>query len=153
MNKEKNKKNIRLLILVLAILGIALVVYINSGPKLGQMNIEDSPNSKNSSYDPEDPNRIENGIHLRTGLKDTTGLMTVVNNCTACHSAEIIMQNRMNKEGWASTIKWMQETQNLWDLGENEAVIINYLVTNYPPTKKGRREVLKDIKWYKLEDK
>ncbi|WP_276390005.1 monoheme cytochrome C [Eudoraea chungangensis] len=153
MNKEKSKKIFRPLILVLAILGIVLVVYINSGPKLAQINMEDSSNSKNSSYDLEDPNRIENGIHLRTGLKDTTGLMTVVNNCTSCHSAEIIMQNRMSKEGWASTIKWMQETQNLWDLGENEVVIINYLATNYPPTKKGRREVLKDINWYKLEEK
>ena len=62
--------------------------------------------------------RIENGIHVRTGLIDAEGLMTVVNNCTTCHSAKLVIQNRMNKERWNATIQWMQETQNLWDLGE-----------------------------------
>lgn len=101
--------------------------------------------------DEEDFDKIENGIHLRTGLVDAEGLMTVVNNCTNCHSAKLVTQNRMNKERWVSTIRWMQETQNLWDLGPNEEVIVNYLVTNYPPSKKGRREILKDIEWYVLK--
>jgi hypothetical protein len=102
--------------------------------------------------DGDDWNRIENGIHLRTGLKDDEGLMTVVTHCTACHSAQLVIQNRMNKERWNATIRWMQETQNLWDLGENQEVIVDYLVRNYPPTEKGRRENLKDIEWYELED-
>lgn len=99
----------------------------------------------------EDFDKIENGIHVRTGLVDAEGLMTVVNNCTNCHSAKLVTQNRMNKERWISTIRWMQSTQNLWDLGPNEDVIVNYLVTNYPPTQKGRREILKDIQWYTLK--
>ena len=78
--------------------------------------------------------------------------MTVVNNCTNCHSSKLVIQNRMNKERWDATIKWMQETQNLWDLGENQAVIVNYLVANYPPVDKGRRENLSNITWYKLND-
>ena len=98
-----------------------------------------------------DEDRIEDGIHVRTGLVDAEGLKTVVQNCTACHSAKIITQNRMNEERWVSTIKWMQETQNLWDLGENQEVIVKYLVTNYPPKKKGRRENLSDIQWYVLD--
>ena len=61
----------------------------------------------------EDENKIENGIHVRTGLVDAEGLMTVVNNCTNCHSSKIILQNRMNAERWNATIKWMQQTQNL----------------------------------------
>ena len=100
----------------------------------------------------EDEDRIENGIHIRTGLIDADGLMTVVNNCTNCHSAKLVTQNRMNAERWNTTIKWMQETQNLWDLGGNQEVIVNYLVTNYPPKVKGRRMILTDIKWYELED-
>jgi hypothetical protein len=76
--------------------------------------------------------------------------MEVVNNCTNCHSAKLITQNRMDREGWATTIKWMQETQNLWELGENEEVIINYLVTNYPTVSKGRRQNLEGIEWYEL---
>lgn len=100
----------------------------------------------------EDEDRIENGIHVRTGLINADGLMTVVNNCTNCHSAKLVIQNRMTAEHWNATIKWMRETQNLWDLGRNQEVIVNYLVTNYPPETKGRRMVLTDIDWYELED-
>jgi len=99
-----------------------------------------------------DEDKIENGIHVRTGFKDAEGLMTVVNNCTNCHSAKLVIQNRMNKERWDATIKWMQETQNLWDLGENQEIIVNYLVANYPATEKGRRENLTNITWYELKD-
>ncbi|MAZ28480.1 MAG: monoheme cytochrome C [Cytophagaceae bacterium] len=97
-----------------------------------------------------DPAEIKDGIHTPTGLKNGDGLNIVINNCTNCHSAKLIMQNRMNAERWAKTIDWMQATQNLWDLGDNEEIIINYLVTNYPPERKGRRAALKDIEWYSL---
>jgi len=99
-----------------------------------------------------DEDLIENGIHVRTGLLDGEGLMTVVNNCTNCHSAKLVIQNRMNEERWAATIDWMQRTQNLGDLGSNEKIIINYLVANYPPQKVGRRRNLTNIDWYELED-
>ena len=97
-----------------------------------------------------DEDRIENGVHVRTGFVDAEGLMMVVSNCTGCHSSKIILQNRMDTEGWNSTIKWMQETQNLWELGGNQEIIVNYLVTNYPPKDKGRRENLTGIDWYEL---
>lgn len=97
-------------------------------------------------------NEFVDGIHIRTGLKDGEGLMTVIANCTACHSAQLVIQNRMNKERWDATIRWMQETQNLWDLGDNQEVIVNYLVKNYPVTGKGRRGNLQDIEWYELSD-
>lgn len=99
-----------------------------------------------------DEDRIENGIHVRTGLVDAEGLMTVVNNCTNCHSSKLVTQNRMNAERWNETIKWMQEKQNLWDLGENQKIIVDYLVKNYPPKKVGRRMQLTDIEWYELQD-
>lgn len=86
-----------------------------------------------------------------SGLVDADGITEVINNCTQCHSTEIIKQNRLSAEQWRSTIKWMQETQNLWDLGNNEDIIIDYLVKNYPPVKKGRRAKLTDIEWYNLE--
>jgi len=99
-----------------------------------------------------DEDLIVDGIHIRTGLVDDEGLMIVVNNCTNCHSAKLVTQNRMNAERWNSTIKWMQETQNLWDLGKNQEIIVNYLVKNYPPKAKGRRMALSGIEWYELED-
>jgi hypothetical protein len=71
-----------------------------------------------------DEDIIENGIHTRTGFVDAIGLMTVVNNCTNCHSSQLVIQNRMNEERWNATIKWMQETQNLWGLGDNQKITL-----------------------------
>ena len=99
-----------------------------------------------------DEDLVENGIHVKTGLIADQGYQEVVTHCTACHSAKLVTQNRMNAERWAATIDWMQETQNLWDLGRNEEIIINYLVKNYPPIKIGRRATLSNIEWYDLED-
>lgn len=93
---------------------------------------------------------IVNGIHEKTGFIEANGMKTVISHCTACHSSKLVIQNRMNKERWNATIKWMQETQNLWELGENQEIIVNYLVENYPPVETGRRENLKDIEWYEL---
>jgi hypothetical protein len=98
-----------------------------------------------------DPNAIVDGVHVRTGLKDGPGLTQVVNNCTTCHSAKLVIQNRMGKEQWNATIRWMQQTQGLWDLGNNHEIIVNYLITQYPPIKKGRRAPLVDIEWYDLK--
>ena len=92
------------------------------------------------------------GVHVETGLIDDLGLILVVENCTSCHSAQLITQNRMSREGWSSTIRWMQETQNLWDLGADEETILNYLTSNYAPQKSGRRKNLGQIDWYKLEE-
>lgn len=128
-------------------LGLLIVMF---NPNL----FDASPKTENIVAIPQevDEDRIENGIHVRTGLVDAEGLMTVVNNCTNCHSAKLLTQNRMNKERWEATIKWMQDTQGLWNLGDNHEIIINYLVSNYPPVKKGRRLVLSDIEWYELEE-
>ena len=86
-----------------------------------------------------DEDIIENGIHLRTGFVDADGLL-VLQHCNACHSTQLISQNRMTKVGWKSTIQWMQATQNLWDLGEDEAIILTYLAKNYAPSAIGRRQ-------------
>jgi hypothetical protein len=39
-------------------------------------------------------------------------------------------------------IRWMQETQGLWPLGENEVPVLDYLATNYGPVNVGRRRPL-----------
>ena len=106
----------------------------------------------NEAEESVDFDAIENGVHLRTGFVEGEGLMTVVNNCTNCHSAKLVTQNRMSREGWEATIRWMQETQNLWDLGNNEEIILNYLASYYAPEKKGRRQNLDNIEWYDLSN-
>ncbi len=144
------KKIYHFLVLLFCLLGIVIfgLIYYMIDPDLSAF--QDKTETYVNTQTDED--RIENGIHVRTGLIEAEGLMTVVNNCTNCHSALLVIQNRMNTERWITTIKWMQETQNLWDLGGNQEIIVNYLVTNYPPKEKGRREILTNIDWYELED-
>lgn len=139
-------------IMILFFIMAGVVVYLLVDPELSAFSKKEKVTYVDLVQEEEDYDKIENGIHVRTGLKDGDGLMTVVNNCTNCHSALLVTQNRMTAERWRTTIKWMQETQNLWDLGKNEEIIINYLVTNYPPQKKGRRMNLENIDWYVLED-
>ena len=149
---KNSRKIYRLLIVVCAIMVVLSILALYFMPatlweeQLSNSEYTDRPE------DIEDPNKIVDGIHVRTGLIEAEGLMAVVNNCTSCHSAQLVIQNRMERERWISTIRWMQKTQNLWDLGDNEDKIVNYLVTNYPPIKKGRREVLTNIEWYELKD-
>ena len=153
--REQVRSIYRLLttLLVLFVLTAAGVLYLLSDPTLSAFRGPETTEEYVDVIPEEDDwDKIENGIHVRTGLKDAEGLMTVVNNCTNCHSARLVMQNRMNEERWIATIRWMQETQNLWDLGKNEEIIVKYLVTNYPPKKKGRREILSNITWYELEE-
>lgn len=140
------------LVVVFSFAGVIAVVllYLVVDPELSFFKAEETADYV--IVEEIDEDLIENGIHVRTGLIDAEGLMEVVNNCTNCHSAKLVTQNRMNEERWAATIDWMQETQNLWDLGGNEEIIINYLVTNYPPQKKGRRQALTSIDWYELEE-
>ncbi len=48
-------------------------------------------------------------------------------------------------------IVWMQETQGLWDLGNNEPIILDYLAEYYSPKKVGRRASLEDVEWYIID--
>lgn len=150
-------KQIRKLMVVIAFCFVAIagiLLYVMVNPRLSSFKSKEPSQEYLTVPVVEEENfdKIENGIHVRTGLVEAEGLIEVVNNCTNCHSAKLVTQNRMNKERWIATIRWMQETQNLWDLGNNEDIIVNYLVTNYPPKKKGRREILSNVEWYELQD-
>ena len=86
-----------------------------------------------------------------TGLVVSEGLNLVIANCTACHSSKLITQFHTDRQGWLEKIRWMQQKQKLWDLGEAEPKILDYLAKNYPPTEKvDKRANLKHINWYKL---
>ena len=45
----------------------------------------------------EEAAKIENGIHKSTGLVADTHYKLVVQNCTSCHSAKLITQNRAER--------------------------------------------------------
>jgi len=136
-----------IVVCVLALISGIVIFYVSDDGT----DIEENGENEYTTVPNDDPDRIEDGIHVRTGLVDAPGLQETVNNCTNCHSAKLVMQNRMSAERWHATIRWMQETQNLWPLGENEDIIVDYLVTNYPPKEKGRREALTEVKWFELQ--
>jgi hypothetical protein len=100
---------------------------------------------------------IKDGVHLPTGLIADEGLKLVIANCTACHSAKLVTQNHADRDGWQKMIRWMQNSQNLWDLGQQEDLILDYLSKNYAPDKSskahnGRRAPLMNIEWYELKN-
>lgn len=147
------RKKIVLMGITAIILAAVLFLFKDASPFESSTVTEEYVLPTTSINDPDHPDfdTIENGVHLRTGFVEGEGLQLVINNCTTCHSAKLVTQNRMSKEQWEATIRWMQETQNLWDLGKNEEKILNYLATHYAPTNKGRRQNLANLEWYALE--
>ena len=95
---------------------------------------------------------IINGIDVETGLIAAEGFEVVKINCTRCHSAQLVVQNKGSREHWKEMIRWMQKTQGLWDLGANEVIILDYLEKNYASENVGRRAPLKVKEWYMLEN-
>ena len=92
------------------------------------------------------------GIDPATGFVIADGFELVRANCTGCHSSKLVTQYRATREVWLEKIHWMQRTQNLWDLGESEPKILDYLAKHYAPNDQyERRRPLKDIEWHTLE--
>lgn len=82
-------------------------------------------------------------IDKDTGLVVDQGFETVKRNCTPCHSARLVIQNRMDRDDWLRTIRWMQETQNLWQFPPGtEKEILDYLAKHYAPLQQYRRSPL-----------
>lgn len=109
--------------------------------------------SNKTSLDIDDWDKVENGIHVTSGLVYADNFDIIRANCTACHSGKLVAQNRATREGWEQMIRWMQQTQGLWDLGKNEPIILDYLAKYYAPKEVGRRaniDVAK-VEWYILE--
>ena len=78
-----------------------------------------------------------------TGLAVAPGWELVRTHCTACHSTRLITQQRGDAAQWLALIRWMQRTQNLWPIpAAEEAAIVTYLASSYPPAPRYRRRPL-----------
>ncbi len=78
-----------------------------------------------------------------TGLIMAEGWETVRTNCTGCHSAQLVTQNRGSRNHWEHLIRWMQDTQGLWQFQpDTEATILDYLAEHYGPKQGARRPPL-----------
>ncbi|WP_205340356.1 hypothetical protein [Denitrificimonas caeni] len=79
-----------------------------------------------------------------TGFVIAPGWEIVRNNCIACHSASLVTQNSGDRAHWLSLIRWMQETQGLWQLDDSsENTILEYLSSYYGPKEGTRRPALR----------
>jgi hypothetical protein len=78
--------------------------------------------------------RAESTVDPETGLIMDEHWELVRANCTACHSAKLVVQTRGERGDWLEMIRWMQKTQNLGRFaGPTEAAILDYLATHYAP--------------------
>lgn len=95
--------------------------------------------------------KVKPNKEIQSELAEGEGLALVIQNCTSCHSEKLIIQNRGDEQYWKSLILWMQQTQNLWDLGENQQAIVTYLSKYYGPIEKSRRVRLTQIEWHPIK--
>ena len=82
----------------------------------------------------------ESEVDPASGLIVAEGWQTVRAHCGGCHSHKLVTAQRGNRETWLEMIRWMQETQNLWQFdAATEKTILDYLAANYSPSPVRRR--------------
>jgi hypothetical protein len=79
-------------------------------------------------------------VDANTGLIIAPGWENVRAHCGGCHSHALVTQQRADRQTWLGMIRWMQDSQNLWQFqAETETQILDYLAENYPPQPNRRR--------------
>lgn len=82
-------------------------------------------------------------VDPETGLVIAPGWELVKANCGACHSYRLVTAQRGDAAFWTHTIRWMQDTQNLWQIyPPHEQRLIDYLAGTYNDSDWGRRPQL-----------
>jgi hypothetical protein len=150
MREDKHSRNFIVLMLLITVLSVTIALTAkNEGGNAPQVQMV-----KEAAPPPPYLAEVKDGIHQPTGLKADAHLEMVLGNCLACHSADVIRNTRLSRDGWNSIIVWMQQKQNLWDLGKNQELIVDYLAKNYAPEAQGRRRnlALHVNDWYELKD-
>ena len=62
------------------------------------------------------------------GLPLGKGIKLVLENCTVCHSADIILQNHMSRKNWKKTLTLMQQERGMAKLKkQDQKIILDYL--------------------------
>lgn len=149
----KDKALTRLIIMALTLTGVAMIcgiVVIDTLVHPGRYAPKPEVITEAQVLEETEP-QIVDGKDVASGFVAEGEYELVKATCTACHSSKLVLQNRATEDGWRDMIRWMQETQNLWDLGENEDKIVAYLAQYLGPEKQGRRAPLVVEDWYMIE--
>lgn len=68
------------------------------------------------------------------GLPHTDGYEDIAIYCSACHTLEIVMQQRASRERWDYMLEWMTKEQNMPPLPKDQKTkVLNYLSENFGP--------------------
>ena len=143
-------KRVRLMVILLFTNLLLLIIWFSLPPKVENPEPISIPETQEElavgSVDPESKLVVDEGYLL------------IKQHCQACHNLELVTQNFFTREVWLEKIRWMQAEQNLWDLGDNEPLILDYLAKYYNPEKKpghqmnlARRQNIKVEEWYALD--
>ena len=151
------KKYFQLISTILAIfitaLFLLLAIWLYAAqvlPKIQKRNAESAAADEKWTQQQANAGLVKDGFDVATGLIADTHYQLVKKYCTRCHSPKLITQNHADRAEWKKIIVWMQNTQNLGNLGKDEALILDYLSKNYGYVKRARRQSLKNINWYFL---
>lgn len=78
-----------------------------------------------ASFDPNDDS---------WGLPHADGYEGIAIYCSACHTLEIVMQQRASRERWDYMLEWMTKEQNMPPLPDDQKTkMLNYLSENFGP--------------------
>lgn len=67
-------------------------------------------------------------------IEDSEGTWLLVRaHCTSCHSSQILKNVRLSRNAWQDVIQRMRDEEGLWDLGEDESKILDYLTMYFGP--------------------
>ncbi|MCZ6673450.1 MAG: hypothetical protein O7C75_10995 [Verrucomicrobia bacterium] len=66
-----------------------------------------------------------------TGLIKAKNWELVRTHCMVCHSTKGFTQIRLDRKNWQKIIQTMQAQHGLWQLGEAEVKVLDYLEGNY----------------------
>lgn len=77
---------------------------------------------------------------VQADLKPGEGRELVQGHCSACHAVSLVTSQRGDRAYWLDLIRWMQQTQNLWEIpAQDEKRILDYLSRHYAESEWGRR--------------
>ena len=75
------------------------------------------------------------GAALGASLPEGPGKELVEQTCTHCHSAQTLLQNRLDRPTWDRVITKMQKQNGLWELApEARATLLDYLDAKLAPS-------------------
>lgn len=81
-------------------------------------------------------------INPDNGLIIDENVELIENNCLACHNANLIINMNANREAWLTTIRWMQDSEGLWEIpADDENKILDYLTKHYGEKYNTRRRL------------